>query len=75
MLCADATATQVAMVLSMNCKTLNRYYGMFRVVIYVKQHVDLDGFTGTVDVDEGYFGAECIYGVLRPAQMGRGISK
>jgi len=55
--CADVTATQAALLLSMNRKTINRYYAEFRKRIYAYQCAEKDTICGVVEVDESYFGA------------------
>lgn len=72
--CSDLTATQTAEMLTLNRKTVNRYYRMFREKIYQHQEAQLAAFAGTVEVDESYFGAERPRGALK-RKRGRGTSK
>ena len=73
--CADVTATQAALLLGLNRKTINRYYGTFREAIYRKQMDDLAQFAGVVELDESYFGATRVRGRPAPRKRGRGTSK
>jgi transposase len=43
-LCADITATQAALLLKLNRNTINRYYLMFREVIFAFQEDQRDYF-------------------------------
>ena len=70
--CADLTATQAAHVLGLNRNTVNRYFRLFR-----ECHQDglRDHFSGTVEVDESWFGAARPRGTLGPRRKGRGSNK
>ena len=50
--CADLTALQAALLLGLNRKTVNRYFGLFRRAITAAQKRDLAAFTGVVEGDE-----------------------
>lgn len=71
----DLTATQAADLLGLNRKTVNRYYGLFRVAIHAYQSRQIAALVGTVECDESYFGPERPRGVLGPRKRGRGTSK
>jgi transposase-like protein len=72
---ADLTATQAALFLGLNRKTVNRYYGLFRAAIYAHQCRQIAQLVGTIECDESYFGAERPRGVLGPRKRGRGTNK
>lgn len=74
-LCVDLTASQAAVLLGLNRKTVNRYYGLFRVAIAAAQERDLAAFSGIVEVDESFFGAERVRGHLGPRKRGGGNLK
>jgi transposase len=72
--CLDLTATQTALLLKLNRKTVNRYYQLFREKIYARQQAELERFMGVVEVDESYFGRRRPRG--RPQlKRGRGTLK
>lgn len=73
--CADLTASQTALLLGLNRKTVNRYFGLFRRAIAVAQERDLAAFSGVVEVDESFFGAERVRGKPGPRKRGRGTLK
>src|ERR1700752_3336988 len=73
--CSDLTATQAAQMLGMNRNTINRYYMAFRQVIYAHQEAQKAAFTGTVEVDESYFGATRPRGSIQKLKRGRGTTK
>ena len=59
----------------MNRNTTNRYFRLFRKVIYQKQQKDKTQFFGEVELDEAYFGAKRLRGVNMPQKRGRGTWK
>jgi len=73
--CSDIDATKTAQILGINRNTINRYYKIFREVIYKKQSKDLSLFFGEVELDEAYFGAKRLRGVHMPQKRGRGTWK
>lgn len=73
--CADLTAAQTALLLGLNRKTVNRYFGRFRAAIAARQERDKATFVGVVEVDESVFGAERIRGRPGPRKRGRGTLK
>ncbi len=73
--CADLTATQAAKVLRLNRNTVNRYYRIFRDRILAHQLSLKQQFTGTVEVDESYFGATRRRGDPGSKRRGRGSDK
>ena len=73
--CADLTATQAALVGGFNRNTVNRYYRIFRETIRAHQRALKERFTGTVEVDESYFGATRKRGDPGARTRGRGADK
>ena len=73
--CADVTATQAALILGMNRKTINRYYGAFRQAVFAYQEEQKAKFVGTVELDESFFGPARVRGRPGPRKRGRGTSK
>jgi len=73
--CADITATQAALLLDMNRKTINRYYNAFRQAVFASQEEQKEAFVGTVEVDESYFGRTRPRGVHKKLKRGRGTTK
>ncbi len=73
--CSDIDATKTAEILSLNRKTINHYFRIFREVIFEKQQQDLSLFFGEVELDEAYFGAKRLRGVNMPQKRGRGTWK
>ena len=73
--CSDIDATKTAEILSLNRKTINHYFRIFREVIFEKQQQDLSLFFGEVELDEAYFGAKRLRGVNMHQKRGRGTWK
>lgn len=73
--CSDIDATKIAEILGLNRNTINRYFRIFREVIFEKQQADLSLFFEEVELDEAYFGAKRLRGVNMPQKRGRGIWK
>lgn len=73
--CSDLTATQAAQMLDINRNTINRYYNAFRCAIFAYQEAQKAAFTGTVEVDESYFGATRPRGSTQKLKRGRGTTK
>jgi transposase-like protein len=72
---ADLTASQAALLLGFNRKTINRYYGLFRGRIHAHQLAQQAQFVGTVEVDESFFGPTRPRGVAGKLKRGRGSLK
>ena len=72
---ADLTASQTALLLRLNRKTVNRYYLLFRRATHDHQAAQLQRLEGTVECDESYFGPTRIRGRAAPRQRGRGTLK
>ncbi|EFT35606.1 IS1016 family transposase, partial [Riemerella anatipestifer RA-YM] len=73
--CSDIDATKTAEILEFNRNTINRYFRIFREVIFEKQQADLSLFFGEVELDEAYFGARRLRGINMPQKRGRGTWK
>ena len=73
--CADITSTQAAKLLKFNRNTTNRYYNIFRELIFVSQMEELERIFGIVELDESYFGARRIRGFTGKLKRGRGTLK
>jgi len=71
----DLTATQPALMTGLDRKTVNRYYGLFRVAIHAHQKQQIASLVGVIECDESYFGPERPRGVLAPRKRGRGTLK
>jgi transposase len=71
----DLTATQTALLLGRDRKTINRYYGLFRAAIHAHQRRQIAALVGVIECDESYFGPERPRGVLGPRKRGRGTKK
>lgn len=70
--CSDIDATKTAEILDLNRNTINRYFRIFRELIFEKQQDDLTLFFGEVELDEAYFGAKRLRGINMPQKRGRG---
>ena len=73
--CVDVSATQAAWLLGVNRNTVNRYYGLFRRMIYCHQMDQFCKLCGDVEVDESYFGRRRIRGRKTKLKRGRGTLK
>ena len=73
--CSDIDATKTAEIFDLNRNTINRYFRIFRELIFEKQQDDLTLFFGEVELDEAYFGAKRLRGINMPQKRGRGTWK
>src|SRR5690606_11759878 len=73
--CSDIEATKTAEIMTLNRKTINRYFRIFRDTIYAKQQNAKKLFFGEVELDESYFGAKRLRGINMPQKRGRGTWK
>ena len=73
--CSDVTATQAALLLGLNRKTINRYYQAFRQAVWAHQTTQMARLVGTVELDESYFGPARVRGRPGPRLRGRGTLK
>lgn len=62
--CLDLNASKTALLLRLNRKTVNRYFNIFRQLIYNHQRAEKEKFGGVVEADECYFGPTRIRGRL-----------
>jgi transposase len=61
--CQDLTAFKTSQIIGVNRKTVDRYYNLFRLLIFENQlKQELDKFGGEVEIDESYFGPKRIRG-------------
>lgn len=57
--CIDIDATKTAELLELNRHTINRYYLIFRKLIYLHQTIELSKLIGDVELDESYLTRLC----------------
>ena len=73
--CADIKASKTAIILNINRNTINRYYNLFRNLIYSNQLSESEKLFGNIEVDEAYFGAKRVRGQSGKRKRGRGTLK
>lgn len=73
--CINIDATRTAKLVGVNRKTINRYFNIFRHVIYFHQMNDFLKLMGENELDESYFGAKRIRGYHGKLKRGRGTNK
>ena len=73
--CIDIDATKTAQLLGLNRKTVNRYFGIFRILIHAHQTEEKAQFVGVAEVDESFFGPARVRGRPGPRKRGRGTLK
>ena len=56
--CNDLDATKTSHLLKLNRNTINRYFNIFRKVIFVAYLEKNDKISGEFELDESYFGAK-----------------
>ena len=71
--CVDIEASKTALLLKISRNTINKYYRIFRHLIFEHQSRELEKFIGVIEVDESYFGAKRPRGV--PTKRGRGTHR
>jgi transposase-like protein len=71
----DVEADKTAALLSLNRKTIDDYYNLFRKLIYIEQKQAFGRLTGVIELDESYFGARRIRGLHIKLKRGRGTRK
>lgn len=72
--CVDIEASKVSLIIKLNRNTVNRYFHLFRTLIYYHQLVEFQRvITGEAECDEAYFGGKRLRGV--PGKRGRGTHK
>jgi transposase len=73
--CIDIDATRTAKLVGVNRKTTNRYFNIFRHVVFFHQMNDFLKLMGENELDESYFGARRIRGYHGKLKRGRGTNK
>ena len=68
-------ASKTAQLLKLNRKTINRYFNVFRTLIYQHQCSEKERFIGVIEVDESFFGPARLRGKPGPGRRGRGTLK
>ncbi len=53
----DVEANKTAELMELNRKTIDRYYNLFRKLIYDKQKDHFSRLSGIIELDESYFGS------------------
>lgn len=71
----DVEADKTAVLLSLNRKTVDDYYNLFRKLIYTEQKQAFGRLTGVIELDESYFGARRVRGLHIKLKRGRGTRK
>jgi transposase len=71
--CADIEASKTSYLIRINRNTVNKYYNLFRKLIFDNQIKELRKFTGEVELDESYFGPRRVKG--RSTRRGRGTHR
>ena len=72
--CVDIDATKTSLVVRTNRNTINRFFGIFRTVVWYHQLKKFERvITGEAEIDEAYFGGKRKRGV--PGKRGRGTDK
>jgi len=71
----DVEATKTAELLGLNRRTIDAYYGLFRRLIHGHQLAAFRQLSGTVELDESYFGARRVRGHHVKLKRGRGTRK
>jgi transposase len=72
--CIDIDATKVSLIANLNRNTINRYFNLFRTLIYNQQQREFNkAVRGVVECDESYFGGKRRRGF--PGKRGRGTDK
>jgi len=73
--CVDILSSKTSELIGINRNTVNRYYNIFRIIIYNIQINDQIKIFGKAEVDESYFGATRIRGNHAKLKRGRGTLK
>lgn len=71
--CIDIEADKTCLIVKINRNTINRFYHIFRQVIWLKQQEEFNRIKGEAECDEAYFGGKRLRGV--PGKRGRGTHK
>jgi transposase-like protein len=73
--CVDIEASKTAELTNINRNTINRFYNIFRKLIFEIQTNELQRLTGEVEMDESYFGSSRVKGYHGKLKRGRGTLK
>ena len=73
--CVDIEASKTAILTNINRNTINRWYMIFRKLIYRERAGQRQKLTGDIEVDESYFGPARIRGKKTKRKRGRGTLK
>jgi len=73
--CTDISATQASFLLKINRNSINKYYNLFRQLIFCYQTEEKEKFCGEIELDESYFGAKRVRGFAGKLKRGRGTLK
>ncbi|MCL0068979.1 IS1595 family transposase, partial [Thermodesulfovibrionales bacterium] len=71
----DIEASKTAILIGLNRNTINRYYQLFRKVIFLNQTNELRKLNSEIELDESYFGSRRIRGNKCKLKRGRGTRK
>lgn len=71
----DVEASKTAQLIGLNRKTVDKYYGLFRELIYQERTMEFEKLEGVVELDESYFGARRLRGKHQKLKRGRGTYK
>ncbi len=71
----DIDATKASVLIGMSRATINRYYLLFRELVYWKRLEQKCLLVGVIEVDESYFGRGRPRGFAGPLKRGRGTLK
>jgi len=69
--CEDIPATKTARLLSLNRRTIDRYYNLFREKILLASMKEMEVISGEIELDESYFGARRVRGKRRRGAAGK----
>ena len=73
--CVDIEASKTSELTGINRNTVNRFYNIFRHLIFQNQIIEFQKIIGVVELDESYFGAKRIRGWKGKLKRGRGTKK
>ena len=71
----DVDATQASILLGLSRATTNKYYRLFRELIFAQRLSEKEKLTGGIEVDESYFGSRRPRGSPQKLKRGRGTLK
>ncbi len=71
----DVEASKASYLININRNTVNRYFNIFRKLIFEVQTNELKRLTGEVEMDESYFGPTRVKGYHGKLKRGRGTLK